>query len=222
MIKAVVFDLDGLMFNTEEIFHEAGVELMRRRGKEMTDEFFTLIMGRRAEEGYPLLVEAAGLNVDPMKLWRESHDLFLSMLDEQIAPMPGLFELLDHIERSGLPKGVATSSDSKYLRRILTRFEIFDRFQMTLTAEDVTNGKPHPEIYLKAAARLGVEPHEMLVLEDSHNGSKAASAAGAYSVSVPHQHSRHQDFSHVRHVASSLIDPVVLDMLGHHFSGSRP
>ena len=95
MIKAVAFDLDGLMFNTEEIFHEAGVELMRRHGCEMTDEFFTLIMGRRAEEGYPLLVEAAGLSVDPMKLWRESHDLFLAMLDEQISPMPGLFELLD-------------------------------------------------------------------------------------------------------------------------------
>ena len=56
MIKAVVFDLDGLMFNTEEVFHEAGVELMRRRGKEMTSEYFTLLMGRRAEEAYPLLI----------------------------------------------------------------------------------------------------------------------------------------------------------------------
>ncbi|MFM9961165.1 MAG: HAD family hydrolase [Planctomycetaceae bacterium] len=214
MIKAVAFDLDGLMFNTEDIFHEAGVELMRRHGCEMTDELFTLIMGRRAEEGYPLLVEAAGLNVDPMKLWRESHDLFLNMLDELIEPMPGLFELLDHIERSGLPKGVATSSDSKYLRRILTRFELLDRFQMTLTAEDVTNGKPHPEIYLKAAARLGVDSHEMLVLEDSHNGTKAAAAAGAHIISVPHRYSAHQDFSRARHVASSLIDPIVLGLLG--------
>jgi HAD superfamily hydrolase (TIGR01509 family) len=213
MIKAVVLDLDGLMFNTEEIFHEAGIELMRRHGREMTDEFFTLIMGRRAEEGYPLLVKAAGLDVEPMELWRESHDLFLSMLDEQLAPMPGLFELLDQIERSGLPKGVATSSDSQYLRRILTRFDILDRFHITLTAEDVTNGKPHPEIYLKAAVRLNVDPREMLVLEDSHNGSKAAAAAGAYIISVPHRHSRHQDFTHVRYVASSLIDPHVIDML---------
>src|SRR2546427_807484 len=127
MIKAVVFDFDGLMFNTEEIFHDAGIELMRRRGKVMTDEFFTLIMGPRAEEGYPLLVAAAGLDVDPMELWRESHDLFFAMLDEQLAPMPGLFELLDQIEQSGLRKGVATSSSRDYLHGILRRFEIFDR-----------------------------------------------------------------------------------------------
>lgn len=213
MIKAVVFDLDGLMFNTEEIFHGAGVELMRRRGKEMTSELFTLLMGRRAEEGYPLLVEAAELNDDPIELWMESKQLFLDMLDLHLAPMPGLFELLEHIEKSGLPKGVATSSDRKYLHRILGRFEILDRFHMTLTAEDVTKGKPDPEIYLKAAHRLGIEPHEMMVLEDSHNGTKAAAAAGAYIISVPHQHSRSQDFSNARHVASSLIDPVVLGML---------
>lgn len=213
MIKAVVFDLDGLMFNTEEIFHGAGVELMRRRGKEMTPEFFSLIMGRRAEEGYPLLVEAAALADDPVELWRESHQLFIDMLDEHLAPMPGLFELLDHIERSGLPKGVATSSDRKYLQRILTRYEIFDRFHMTLTAEDVTQGKPHPEIYLKAAERLSIQPHEMMVLEDSHNGTKAAAAAGAHIISVPHRYSAHQDFSPARHVASSLIDPHVLQLL---------
>lgn len=213
MIKAVVFDLDGLMFNTEEIFHGAGVELMRRRGKEMTPEFFSLIMGRRAEEGYPLLVEAAALADDPVELWRESHQLFIDMLDEHLAPMPGLFELLDHIERSGLPKGVATSSDRKYLHRILTRYEIYDRFHMTLTAEDVTQGKPHPEIYLKAAERLSIQPHEMMVLEDSHNGTKAAAAAGAHIISVPHRYSAHQDFSPARHVASSLIDPHVLQLL---------
>ena len=62
MITAVVLDLDGLMFNTEEVFHDAGVELMRRRGKEMTPEYFTLLMGRRVEEAFPLLVERAGLS----------------------------------------------------------------------------------------------------------------------------------------------------------------
>jgi pseudouridine 5'-phosphatase len=213
MIKAVVFDLDGLMFNTEEVFHEAGVELMRRRGQEMTDELFTLLMGRRAEEGYPLLVERAGLSDDPLELWAESRDIFLDMLEGQLAPMPGLFELLDHIEHSGLPKGVATSSDRDYLHGILRQFEIHDRFHMTLTAEDVTQGKPHPEIYIKAAERLSVQPREMLVLEDSQAGTKAAAEAGAYIISVPHRYSAHQDFSPARHVASSLTDPVVLDLL---------
>ena len=213
MIKAVVFDLDGLMFNTEEVFHDVGVELMRRRGKQMTPECFTLLMGRRAEEAYPLLVEYAGLSDDPDALWQESRDLFLELLDAQLSPMPGLFELLEHIERHNLRKGVATSSDRPYLHKILGRYEILERFHMTLTAEDVTQGKPHPEIYLKAAERLRIEPHEMLVLEDSHNGTKAAAAAGAHIISVPHRYSAHQDFSPARHVASSLVDPYVLDIV---------
>jgi beta-phosphoglucomutase-like phosphatase (HAD superfamily) len=84
---------------------------------------------------------------------------------------------------------------------------------MFLTAEDVSRGKPHPEIYQRAAERLGVAPAEMLVLEDSEAGTRAAAAAGAHIISVPHRHSRHHDFSVARGVAASLVDPVILSLL---------
>ena len=82
-----------------------------------------------------------------------------------------------------------------------------------LTAEDVTHGKPHPEIYLTAAERLGVEPRDMLVLEDSEMGTTAAAAAGAHIISVPHQHSAHFNFSNAKGVATSLIDPIILALI---------
>jgi len=127
--------------------------------------------------------------------------------------MPGLFELLAHIESRGLPKGVATSSRRPYIESLLGHFQLMDRFNVTLTAEDVTQGKPHPEIYLTAAARIGVSPAEMLVLEDSEMGTRSAAAAGAVAVSVPHEHSRQHDFSTAYLVAEGLHDPRILRLV---------
>lgn len=212
-IRAVVFDLDGLMFNTEEVFNRSGREQLRRRGKELTDELVARMMGRRAAEAFAAMVEMHGFTDTIEELQRESREIFYEMLNEHLAPMPGLFELLELLETRQLPKGVATSSSRDYLQDILGRFELVHRFPMTLTAEDVEMGKPHPEIYLKAARRIGVDPREMLVLEDSEAGTLAGAAAGAVVVSVPHEFSRMHDFSAASYIASGLNDPKLLAML---------
>lgn len=213
-IRAVVFDLDGLMFNTEDIFNEVGRLVLQRRGKEMTRELLQQMMGRRAPEALGLMIEFHALIDDTVGgLIEETRILFTELAVDRLAPMPGLYTLLDRIESRGLAKGVATSSGRRYLEEILHRFDLLDRFAMTLTAEDVTHGKPHPEIYLTAAERLKVAPGEMLVLEDSHAGTTAAVRAGAVAISVPNDHSRHQDFSHATYVATRLDDPYVLRLL---------
>ncbi len=212
-IKAVVFDLDGLMFNTEEVFNRSGRVLLHRRGKEMTDEILSQMMGRRAHEAFSIMKEMLGLDESVEDLMNEEDEIFRDLLDTHLAPMPGLFELLQHIEERSLPKGVATSSDRTYLEDILGRFDLLPRFQITLAADDVIHGKPHPEIYLKAAQRIEVVPSEMLVLEDSEAGTKAAAAAGAVVVSIPHQHSRTHDFSAATIIAESLHAAPVIEML---------
>jgi HAD superfamily hydrolase (TIGR01509 family) len=212
-IRAVVFDLDGLMFNTEDIFNEVGHEVLRRRSKVMTRELLQKMMGRRAPEAIALMIEHHELPETVEELILESWNLFFERVPGRLSPMPGLFELLRHIENRGLLKGVATSSARRYLEDILGRFDLLPRFDLTLAAEDVTHGKPHPEIYLTAAERLGLAPHEMLVLEDSHAGSTAGVHAGAVVVSVPNDHSRYQDFSHVHHVATRLDDPCIIQLL---------
>jgi HAD superfamily hydrolase (TIGR01509 family) len=213
-IKAVVFDLDGLMFNTEVIFNAVGHEVLRRRGKQMTSELIGRMMGRRAHEALQVMVDAHSLPDSIQELADESRVLFFELAVNRLEAMPGLFELLAHIEAHNLPKGVATSSSRPYLERILGQFDLLSRFPMTLTAEDVTHGKPHPEIYLTAAARLGVDPREMLVLEDSEAGTNAAAAANAVIVSVPHEHSCQHDFSRATFIAQSLHDPRVLALIG--------
>jgi HAD superfamily hydrolase (TIGR01509 family) len=212
-IKAVAFDLDGLMFNTEYVFHLSGTELLRRRGKQWTTAIQASMMGRRAVEAYPLLIQLAELSDSFEDLRKESREIFHGLLPEHIAPMPGLFDLLDRLESQGLPKGVATSSSRNYLEGILKQFDIIDRFAMTLTADDVTQGKPHPEIYLTAAEKLGVAPSELLVFEDSGAGTAAGVAAGATVISVPHEYSCTHCFDGAACIAKGLDDPRILAIL---------
>ncbi len=111
-------------------------------------------------------------------------------------------------------KAIATSSVRAFTERVLGQFNLAPRFKFILTAEDVSEGKPHPEIYLKAAARLNVEPRQMMVLEDSYNGCQAAITAGAFTVAVPGGQSRSQDFSSASLVADTLADPRIYAELG--------
>jgi HAD superfamily hydrolase (TIGR01509 family) len=127
--------------------------------------------------------------------------------------MPGLIDLLHALERHKIPKGIATSSRRSFVEHVLGHFNFAPRFSPILTSEDITEGKPHPEIYLKAADRLGIPPAQMLVLEDSQNGCKAAVAAGAITVAVPGTHSRNHDFSGAAFVAETLADRRIYDLL---------
>lgn len=212
-IRAVVFDLDGLMLNTEDVFELAGAELLARRGITMTDEIRMSMLGRRAHEAFEAMRRMTGITDSIADLTAETKDLFDHFAADRLMTMPGLNELLHLLEERELPKAVATSSPRSYMTALLTRFELIHRFRLTLTAEDVTHGKPHPEIYQTVARRLDVQPHEMLVLEDSETGTRAAAAAGAFVVSVPNRHTAQGDFSMTSLRVNSLADDALLRLL---------
>jgi HAD superfamily hydrolase (TIGR01509 family) len=212
--RAVVFDLDGLMFNTEELYQEVGTEILRRRGYEFTPELLDRMMGRPSRVALQIMIDTHTLKATVEELLAETDEIFPDILRQRLAPMPGLVQLLAALERHGIPKGIATSSRRSFVDRVLERFNYHQRFAPILTSEDISEGKPHPEIYLKAAQRLSIAPGEMLVLEDSQNGCRAAVAAGAITVAVPGTHSHRHDFSGAALVAESLADPRIYDRLG--------
>ena len=212
-IRAVAFDLDGLMLNTEEVYSQTGTEILSRRGKRPAPDLFHRMMGLRAREALQVMIDVMDLSDTIDQLQSETDEIFGRIIETHLQPMPGLFDLLERIESQELPRSVATSSSRGYLEDLLGRFDLLERFDFTLTAEDVTHGKPHPEIYLTAAERMGVDPQNMLVLEDSEAGTRAAAAAGAHVVAVPHEHSARQDFTHAAAVAESLTDQVILRLL---------
>jgi HAD superfamily hydrolase (TIGR01509 family) len=208
--------MDGLMFNTEQIYTVVGTELLRRRGCEFTDELKDAIMGLRPQPTFEMMIRWHGLDETWKEMAAESNRIFVSLLDDHLAPMPGLLELLGLLEEAGIPKAIGTSSGRELLDEVFRRIDLRSRFQFILTAEDITRGKPHPEIYLVAAERFGLSPRQMVVLEDSENGCRAAAAAGAFTVAVPGKHSRGHDFAAASLVVDSLGDPRLYEALGIH------
>jgi HAD superfamily hydrolase (TIGR01509 family) len=213
-IRAVSFDFDGLMFNTEDLYWEASCELLRRRGHEFTRELSDAMMGRLPKASFEAMIRWCSLDDTWQELEAESDELYIQLLDRSLAPMPGLTRLLDALETAGIPKAICTSSRRRFLAAVLSQFDMEHRFQFTLAAEDISHGKPHPEIYLTAAGRFGLAPSETLVFEDSQIGCESAAAAGTFVIAVPGDLSRGQDFSPAAMVVGSLQDPRVYEALG--------
>ncbi len=212
--RAVVFDLDGLMFNTEELYQDVGAELLRRRGCEFKPDLLDAMMGRPNQVALQIMIDWHGLPATVDQLTRETDEIFPAILDTRLETMPGLLELLAALESHGYPKAIATSSRRSFVEDVLARFSLVPRFQFLLTSESVSQGKPHPEIYQKAAAGFGLAPGEIFVLEDSANGCRAAVAAGARVVAVPGGHSLNHDFGGAEFIAESLRDPRIYELLG--------
>jgi len=201
------------MFDTEDTYGKAATALLARRGEVYTQELDNAVMGRPPRVCFELFKETFGFPETWQELQRESEDLFLEFLNDGYSTMPGLYELLEHLERQNIPKGICTSSSLRVVSEVLRRKDLAKRFSFILTAEDVKNGKPAPEVYLKAAERFGIDPSEMLVLEDSTAGCQAASSAGAFAVAVRVKHNAHCSFAEAQKIVSALNDPQVMELL---------
>jgi HAD superfamily hydrolase (TIGR01509 family) len=214
--RAVVFDLDGLMVDTESVFERVATSLLARRGlPPLAPKVLRHMLGRPSEVGFVYFREFYGLPDSAADLVAECRELFYADVGDRPVPLlPGVTELLTAVERRGLPTAIATSSSRSYLGRVLGPHGLLPRFLFALTGDDVTRGKPDPEIYQKAAGRLGVVPGEMVVLEDSLNGLLAAKAAGARCVVVPHALIGREELGTADAVFPSLAAPELYGLLG--------
>jgi len=212
-IRAVVFDMDGLMFNTEDIYNEVGAIVLRRRSCEFTQELKLKMMGLPGSRAYEVMRIHCELNDSVEQLAKESDEVFEEILEDRIQKMPGLDRLLDDLEAVQLPKAVATSSSRRFAEKALGTFDLIPRFEFVLSGEDVINGKPAPDIYLLAAKKLDIPIEQILILEDSPIGSRAGASSGAMTIAVPNSHTAGSDFSHVNLVADSLEDPRIANLL---------
>lgn len=211
-LKAVAFDMDGLMFDTEILYWKSASAQLARRGHVYTEELCAQVTGRPPRHCFELFKSTFGYPETWQELQKESEDLFLEFLDQGFSPMPGLFELLDFLEQNKIPKGICTSSSDRVAKEVLSRHELIPRFQFILTADHIKRGKPDPEVYLSAVNLFSVTPSEMLVLEDSPAGLKAAKAAGARCMILMSKHNKNGDFSIADGQIRTLNDPTVKAM----------
>ncbi|MGZ3402663.1 MAG: HAD family hydrolase [Phenylobacterium sp.] len=184
-VRAVVFDMDGLLVDTETVVFRAMQRTAAGIGAEMPFTTFQKMVGLQHAASDIIVMDHFGAGFD-LEAW--SAEVSKHFREEQaagIALKSGVVEILDHLDAAGLPRAIATSSTRYAVEQSLGPHGLLDRFDAFITRDVQGRGKPHPEPFLKAAEALGVAPADCLALEDSHNGVRSASSAGMMTVMVP-------------------------------------
>jgi HAD superfamily hydrolase (TIGR01549 family) len=202
--SALIFDMDGLMIDSERLYFAAEREMAAAFGKEIRDEQLWPLMGRKPIESLRLLSEILEVDTPPEELFAWRNRLMLEKMSHDLGAMPGLFEILDEFH-GRLKLAVGTGAQQEFLDLALDTLRIRSYFDILQTADGIERGKPDPEIYLIACQRLGLPPAQCVVLEDARNGVLAGKAAGCPVIAVPSEYTRGQDFSEADWVEPDLF-----------------
>lgn len=186
MNRGAIFDLDGLMIDSEPLALQALQLSLTPFGVKITPEQYRYLIGLSRHEVLDYILVQTGISVSREELDRIFTTNLFSILDsDQLQLMPGLLPLLDELAARQFRLGIASNSSVRHVRITTARVGIAHRFACMVSAEEVARGKPAPDVYLEAARRLGVEPAQCLAFEDSLSGVQAVQAAGMYCVFIP-------------------------------------
>ncbi len=186
MVKAVIFDMDGLLVDSERVTFETLGELSKENGYIMTKEIYVQLLGITNEKAGVLLKEIYGEGFDYQNYFGRLHDEMVKRYDKEGVPVKaGAFELLEQLKKDGKKCIVASSSNAEWVRTTLTLAGLIDKFNDMICGDEVRNAKPDPEIFISACEKMGVDKNEAVVLEDSYNGVLAANNAGIKVLCVP-------------------------------------
>jgi HAD superfamily hydrolase (TIGR01509 family) len=206
MKKGAIFDQDGLMFDTETIWQDSWHTMAENLGVPVPEGFTRAVSGSSGE----LMVEIVSRffpSLDAREYINLVRERTHQKQKEMLQAKPGLYELLDYFQSQGVKMIVASSSTRDSIRWNLKKAGIEEYFLDVISGEDVTEGKPAPDIFLKAAHRLGLAPDDCYVLEDSYNGVRAGHRAGCYTIMVPDQIEPDEEISQVYDACvSSLLE----------------
>ncbi|MCE7797695.1 HAD family phosphatase [Sphingobium sufflavum] len=182
---AIVFDMDGILFDTERLYRTAWFAAAADEGHVMTEALLLSSIGNPWPTTSARLVEHYGPDFAADAFRTKVLARFDALLPDELALKPGVEELLDALDAWGLPRAIATSSAHAAARHHLAAHALTHRFDHVVAFGDYAQGKPAPDPFLTAAARLGVDPALCVAVEDSHNGVRSASAAGMMTIMVP-------------------------------------
>ncbi len=216
--RAVVFDMDGLLFDTEVLYFEALALAAKEFGVEAPVELYAGSIGTSSEATRSRLSGHFGVAVDMDALWKSASGHFDRLADTRLCLKPGVIELLDLLDRLRMPAAIATSSKTEKVNHHLGAHGLECRFRAVAAAGSYARSKPHPDPFLTAAGLIGVDPAMCIALEDSHTGIRSASSAGMMTIMVPDLLEANDEMrglcAHVAvdlHEVARLIEAALLD-----------
>lgn len=208
--QAIIFDMDGLMVDSEPVARRGWEIVLAKYGRKLDQRTYERMVGRRLEESAAIVIETYKLPLSPDNLAQIKEAEMVKLWAEGLPVMPGLYQLVNCLNDQSIPWGVATSSRRHYALNVLAQLGLSDACQAVAAGNEVRDGKPAPDIYLLAAERINVDPHQCLALEDSVPGGQAAIAAGMTLAAVPNGHTNAADFPFAHYIFDSLHDIIPL------------
>jgi HAD superfamily hydrolase (TIGR01509 family) len=187
VIAAVVFDLDGVLLDSEQVWDDVREQLAKERGGRWSKRAQQDMMGMSSPEWSRYMHDVVGLPESPAEINDEVVERLLERYRERLPLLPGAVEAVERLA-AHWPLGLASSSNRPVIEAFLDASGLRDRFAETVSSEEVARGKPAPDVFLEAVRRLGVEAAQAAAIEDSGNGLRAASAAGLRVIAVPNAH----------------------------------
>jgi HAD superfamily hydrolase (TIGR01509 family) len=206
MFQAIIFDMDGLMVDTEPLYWEVARQLAMAHGTSVADRTLRQMMGRSRIDSMRIFASDCNIkSCTAEELLVEREKLMLQRYAQGVEPMSGLHDILERFHGK-LKLAVATSSPKKFTDALLPSLGVAQYFDAIQTGDEITYGKPDPEIYLKAMQKLRATPKQCIVLEDSHAGALSGHRAGAYVIAVPSHLTESEDFSFADSRVANLSD----------------
>lgn len=213
-MKAFIFDMDGVIIDSEPIHFEIDVETMKYFGVTIAPHELERFVGMTNPEMWSILKQEYSLPQSVSEIieyqlkskieWIRSTDL---------ASIEGIQELIFDLKKNNILIGLASSSPIAFIHEVLRKYNFFDYFDSIISGEEVTKGKPAPDIYLEVSNQLNIKPNECWVLEDSKNGVQAAKAAGMKCIGFINENSGNQDLSRADIIVNNIRDIKVMDLL---------
>jgi len=206
MFKAVLFDLDGVIVDSEVLSSLASDKVLSEIGIVLTPDERSKVFGKRTIDNYRNHIEARGLDLNPQELVDKKNELFKEVIKGRLKPLPGVLELLKNLEDAGVKTAVVSSSPLVRVEASLVEVGLFERFPVIISGDCCREGKPNPEPFLLATQRFGVEPEDCLVVEDAEAGILAGKSAGMKCLAVRSPNTHGQDLSKADVIIDSLED----------------
>lgn len=213
MLQAVIFDMDGVLMDSEDIHFEVERDILRHYGVEHTIEGHSKYVGRQTIDLWKGVCVDHGLDANPEELTKLDHNRYMDyLLSSEIKPIDGIRDLVRSLKTSQIKMIVASSASRKNIEVVIEKFQMGNDFDGYVSGQDVKESKPNPEIFMLAASRLGVDATDCVVIEDACHGVEAAKAAGTKCIAYRNPGSGLQDLSKAD-VIVNAINEIDLDML---------